>query len=325
VQPVYYSARKKRSKRKAVNIFLFVILSGTISLLARGFLFPKTDVPSVQGVTQLETPVALSSIPSPSPVVISTSLANAVQSALEGTHGNYGIVVKNLKTNESYFVNQDSTYDSASLYKLWVMATVYEKVKSGALTEDQVLSEDVQTLNEKFEIDPDLAEQTEGTVTYSVSDALNKMITVSDNYAALLLTEKIGLSSVAAWLKTNGFNNSKVGTNGEDPTTTPADIASFFEKLYKGQLTDKTFTDKMIVLLKAQALNGKIPKYLPDGIEIAHKTGELNDYTHDAGIIYTPSADYIIVILSQSDAPDLAEERIANVSQAVYNYFTKSE
>ncbi len=71
---------------------------------------------------------------------------------------------------------------------------------------------------------------------------LNQMITISHNYAALLLTEKVKLSTVAKFLQTNGFKESNVGTNGEAPVTTPSDIALFLEKLYKGQLANPTYT-----------------------------------------------------------------------------------
>ena len=96
----------------------------------------------------------------------------------------------------------------------------------------------------------------------------------------------------------------------------------FFEKLSKGELADKSSTDKMITLLKRQRLNTKLPKYLPDEIVIAHKTGELGAVSHDAGIIYLPSGDYSIVILSESDNPPGAVERIAQMSKNVYDYFT---
>ena len=265
--------------------------------------------------TPLPTP---SPTPSPPP---SSGLKNAVSAALDGSHGSYGIFIKNLKTGESYTQNENQTFESGSLYKLWVMAVVYEQLKQGQLKDDQVLSQDAATLNKEFDIDPGSAEQTSGTITYSVDDALTKMITISDNYAAMLLTEKVKLSSVAKFLQVYGFNRSLVGTNGQTPVTTASDIALFYQKLYSGELADPTYTQKMLDLLKNQALNEKIPQYLPNNVDIAHKTGELDDDSHDAGIVYGPSGDYIIVVLSESDDPQLANERIAEISKNVYNYF----
>lgn len=252
------------------------------------------------------------------------SLSGVVNGALEGSKGTYGVVVKNLKTNETFFKDEHKSFEAGSLYKLWIMASVMKKIQAEELKEDTVLSQSIETLNDKFDIDPDLAEQTGGEITLSVNDALRQMITISHNYAALLLTEQVKLSSVASFLKKNEFNESTVGTDGSDPKSTPYDIAQFFEKLYKGDLANEQYTKEMIDLLKNQQLNDKLPKYLPQDVDIAHKTGEIDFATHDAGIIYDPTGDYIIVVLSNSDSPPGAEERIAEVSKVVYNYFTKN-
>ena len=96
----------------------------------------------------------------------------------------------------------------------------------------------------------------------------------------------------------------------------------FFEKLYKGELIDPMYSQKMLTLLKAQQINHKIPKYLPDTVMIAHKTGELDEFSHDAGIVYTAEGDYVIVLLSDSDNPRAAEEVLARTSESIYSYFT---
>lgn len=249
----------------------------------------------------------------------SDSLEQAVEGALVETTGTYGVVIKNLKTGESYSSNEHRQFTSASLYKLWVMAAVFGQIQNGQLDENETLSEDVAVLNQKFDIASESAELTEGTVTLTVKDALEEMITLSDNYAALLLSERIRLSSVSNFLAENDFHES---TLGEPPITTASDIALFFEKLYQGELADTENTQKMLDLLKRQTLNNKLPKYLPAEVAMAHKTGEIEVFTHDAGIVYTNNGDYIIVVLSESDSPPDAEERIAGVSKAVYEYFT---
>ncbi len=98
-------------------------------------------------------------------------------------------------------------------------------------------------------------------------------------------------------------------------------LPSFLEKLYKGELGTPAHTGQMIEVMKKQTINHKIPKYLPQGTFIAHKTGEIGPYSHDAGIVYGRNGDYIIVVLSESEFPSGAEERIAAVSKAVYDVF----
>lgn len=318
----YRSNDISETEKKLVRLLILILVGVIIMYIA----FNKFMKNEPKNSTRLITP-STSAQPTVSPPInedaqiANESLKDIVENALLGTKGTYGIVVKNFKTGETYYANEHRVYEAGSLYKLWVMATAFNKIRTGAWKENQVLTEDVAVLNDKFYIDPDLAEQTEGAITLSVDQALEQMITISHNYAALLLTEKLKLSSVATFLKENNFNESKVGTNGEAPTITPNDTALFFEKLYRGELINQEYSNKMLDLLKRQQLDDKLPKYLPQSVVIAHKTGEIGGFTHDAGIVYSPNGDYVIVVLSESDSPPGAEERIAEVSKAVYTYF----
>jgi beta-lactamase class A len=325
---IYYIKGQPKSKRKT-SPYLLILGSFAIAIL---FLTraPMTNITSENvlgkqdtSLTETITPYPTISL-SPTPKNInepSALLGQTIRDALTGSNGSYGIVIKNLKTGENYSLNEHVLYYSASLYKLWIMAETYRQIENGMLKEDDMLSEKYEDLNNKFNIDPNNAAFKEGTITLSIKDALNKMITISDNYAALLLSSKVRLVNVASFLKTNGFNESTIGITGIAPATTAYDTSTFFEKLYNKKLINEQYSDKMLELLKAQKLNDKIPKYLPDGILAAHKTGELDGYTHDAGIIYTQSNDYIIVVLSKSDNPALAKNRISKISESVYNYF----
>ncbi len=322
----FHLRRKNRKRKRAIKLLIIIFIS-TIGLYILFDYFIKAKINNSAKITSpLATPpVSMSPAASPSTIkgiqANDTSLKGTVENALIGTKGTYGIVIRNLKTNETYYSNEHQSFEAGSLYKLWVMATAYKQIQNGQIKEDQVLSEDVKVLNDKFYIDPDSAEQTEGTVTFAVYDALKQMITISHNYAALLLTEKIKLSSIATFLKNNNFTESIVGTNGDSPTTTPSDIALFLEKLYDGAFANQQYTDEMISLLKNQQLNDGLPKYLPNRSKVANKTGEIDSFKHDAGIVFTDDGDYIIVVMSESDAPPAAQERIALVSKAVYDYF----
>lgn len=289
-------------------ILIFILAAGTYFLLNSGIfgMFSQSNTTaSEDNSSQIKT----------------SSLKDAVEKALIGTKGTYGITIKNLKTGESYYANEHKSFKAGSLYKLWIMVVVFNKIQDGSITEDQVLSQSVSILNNKFSIDPSLAELKKGRVTLSVNDALQQMITISHNYAALLLVEKIKLSTVAAYLEENGFYDSKVGTDGAEPVTNPFDMALFFEKLYQGELANQEKTGKMLDLLLKQQNKNKLPKYLPSDVTVAHKTGELGWFSHDAGIVYSPKGDYIIVVLSESESPAGAEDRIAELSKAVYEYF----
>lgn len=252
----------------------------------------------------------------------SAGLKLAIDRSLEGSAGTYGIVINNLTTDQHYYHLEDRRFQTASIYKLWVMAEAFQEIQEGRLKEDEVLSEEIPTLNEKFHIASGDAELTEGVVRHTVTDALEKMVVYSDNYSALLLTARVKVSNLQTFLEENHFKDS---STGQPPVTTANDVALFFEKLYNGELADDVYTAKMLDLLKRQAHNDKLPKYLPDGIVMAHKTGEMDTFAHDGGIVYSPKGDYIIVVLSESKATSGASDRIGQISQAAYEYFQKAD
>ncbi|MBI4079526.1 MAG: serine hydrolase [Candidatus Levybacteria bacterium] len=253
---------------------------------------------------------------------LSAALSDVVKSSMQGAKGKYAIVIKNLKTNETYMQNERDWFQSASLYKLWVMAAVFEQMKEGSIEKNEVLHEDIAKLNEAFEIASEEAELKEGDITLTISNALDQMITISHNYAALLLSKQVGNNNVAKVLSTYGLKKSDYAS---PPKTTALDTALFFEKLYKGKIVDKVSSDAMLDLLKKQQINDRIPKYLPKDVQVAHKTGEIGWFKHDAGIVFKPKGDYIFVVLSESDSPPGAAERIAKLSQAVYGYFVTKQ
>lgn len=300
--------RRRRRSKKAATILLFIFL--LLSLFVFFNKFIKSN---------------FSKDPDPvSEQNINNSLGTVVKNTLQDAKGTYAIAIKNLKNKDSYYSNEHQIFEAGSLYKLWIMAETYEQIQNNKLTEDEILSQDVSALNAEFNIDPSSAELTEGTVTFSVHDALNQMITISHNYAALILTQKIKLSSVSGFLKTNGFIESWVGADGSSPKSSAFDILAFYEKLYKGELGGIKNTEKMVSLLKNQQLNDGLPKYLPDKSRVVSKTGDIGWFKHDAGIVYTEKGDYIIVVMSESESPSGAQERIALLSKAVYDYFEES-
>jgi beta-lactamase class A len=138
-------------------------------------------------------------------------LKKIVDNNLKGAQGTYAVVVKNMKNGQSFSYNQNRPYDTASLYKAWILASIYEKIEKGDLKEDTLLEADIAELNKEFNIPPELAEQTAGKTLYTVHDALQKMIAISDNYASLLLTHEVTYDGIDFFLLHYGMNNSHTG------------------------------------------------------------------------------------------------------------------
>lgn len=230
------------------------------------------------------------------------SLEKEVEKVLQNIDGRYGIFIKNLSTQETFAQKEQEIFESGSLYKLWVMAAVFDQIKQGKIKEDDLLIADVATLNKKFDLDGEEAELRQGRIEFTVGSALRQMITISHNYAALALLDKIGSPAVPTKI-------------------TVKDTAEFLEKVYKGEMIDQEYSRKMTDLLVGQTINDRIPKYLPQGIKVAHKTGDIGFFENDAGIVFSPGGDFIIVVLSETKNPAQAGEVIARISQSAFNYF----
>lgn len=311
----------RRRKSPASKVFLYVWCAITLFvIIGKYFNFQDdTIISPVPESVFAQTALSPTSIKNQS----FKQLEQLILNDLNDMKGDFGIVIKDIDSKETFLYHEHDTYETASLYKLWIMAEVYRQIQSGILTEDQVLSQSIPSLNRAFSLSDEVAEQTTGSISLSVKNALNQMITISHNYAAMLLTAKIRLSKVTDFLKLYGFSESKVGTSEANPLTTASDIAKFLELVYNKKLINPEASQKMLSLLKEQKLYNKLPKYLPEHTVIAHKTGELGTFTHDAGIVYTPNGDYIIVILSKHGIPADAEEKIASISKSVYDFLSK--
>jgi len=327
VQKYYYVKRSNSYQRKKNPLPVFLSFVIVLFLLVSSVIYLFSSSSKVQSREVLAETAASVIILTPTAVpekkYDNEMLADVVMNELEGSKASYSAVIKNFKTGQEFYLNEQRRYTAASLYKLWTMTRVFELIDEGELEVSKKLTADVKTLNSRFKISSDSAELSEGTISLTVGKALERMITISDNYSALLLTSTVKLSTIQPMLDKYGFVNTSINSKTPLPLTTASDVALFFEKLYKKELINTQRSEEMLELLKGQQIVRKLPRNLPDDVVIAHKTGELDGYSHDAGIVFTPSGDYLIVLMSKSTQPAQAEIRLANISQAVYEFFIK--
>ena len=231
----------------------------------------------------------------------SEKIYSNIQSALENSPGGYSVYIKNLKNNQTFEYKSREIFTSASIYKLAVMYKTFDALKKGELEKDSTLSKTLAS-GEK--------------ISYSVSEALRLMITISDNESAILIAEKLGWANIEKFLKEEGIENFKLAAETQ---ATAESTAQILEQIYRGEAVSKSASSDMKSLLLAQTVNDRIPKYLPKNIKVAHKTGELETIRHDAGIVYGKKSDYIFVFFSDTQNPEIAAETIAQLSKEIYN------
>jgi beta-lactamase class A len=94
-------------------------------------------------------------------------------------------------------------------------------------------------------------------------------------------------------------------------------MALLLEMMARRQAVDQKSSEEMIALLARQRINNRIPALLPRGLQIAHKTGEWENATHDVGVVYAPKGTYVIALMSSKPWNINA---LAKLSGIVYEY-----
>jgi beta-lactamase class A len=205
----------------------------------------------------------------------------------------------------------DTGVVSASLYKLGVLLEAERRVDRGELH-----YEDPITIQSN-DITDDGSVYDAGTVL-SLDDALEAMITVSDNGAALAVWHLFGGAAIDATVVRSGIPDFHVSIDRLGNTVaSPRGVGTFFALLARKELISVPASERMIARLERQRINDRLPALLPDTVAIAHKTGNLPGLTHDAGIIFAPAGPRIVVVMTSG--PSLgANALIAGIASIAY-------
>ncbi|OGE31624.1 hypothetical protein A2631_00640 [Candidatus Daviesbacteria bacterium RIFCSPHIGHO2_01_FULL_44_29] len=266
----------------------------------------------------------------------SKALQIIVNNRLKDQKGDFAIVIENIQTKEQYHFNSQKLFPSGSFYKLVLIASVYKELAKGSLTKETILSASKDYLTESFGAVDFGYENFSGPITLSLQDALNRVAQVSDNFAAIMLTDKVReLTSnqqepLAQMAQDLGLKDTHFG----QPETTALDTAHFFRLLSEGKVLSPAASQEIIDLLASSQINNRIPSLLPQiestvggqpkRVKVAHKTAELPGLRHDGGIVFLPNNPYIIVLMSKNvQFEDDTVELLANLSKDVYDYFAK--
>lgn len=121
-------------------------------------------------------------------------------------------------------------------------------------------------------------------------------------------------------------------TAAENNQASPLEMLRLMELVYRGEWVSRRACDGMLAILKACQTNRRIPRHLPIGTVVAHKTGTLDRLAVDAGIVYTPKGDYALSLFYNGNlAPradydanvrrTVGDDVLADISLAVYEAY----
>ncbi len=174
-------------------------------------------------------------------------------------------------------------------------------------------------------------ETLEGQEQYQgeTSDLIFRMLSASDNEAANTLTRRLGngdaeagMSKVTSYCAANGYSDTSMGrlmldfTAETDNYTSAKDCCNLLKAAALGQLEG---SEEIISALKQQERKSKLPSGIPQGVETANKTGELNDVENDAAIVWASRGAYIICVMSEDlESTEAARSRITGIASETY-------
>lgn len=106
--------------------------------------------------------------------------------------------------------------------------------------------------------------------------------------------------------------------------STAREMGKLFTLIARRELVSPEASDLMISILKRQQMNYRLPKYLPEGVEIAHKTGDGAPWVgNDAGILWIHEEPVVVVVFTGHHRGSTSElnDAVARVGQAVVEYY----
>ncbi|OLT41956.1 hypothetical protein BJF86_02870 [Serinicoccus sp. CNJ-927] len=276
-----------------------------------------TSPTATSGVAPVDPPAAVTdeavvtdpgtaaAVPTPAGPSLS-SVSDAAAELDAGLDGDVTAVVVDLATGERTGHRGGTAFTSASLYKLYVVATALDQVDTGDLALDAVV----------------------GGGCGTVARAAELAITVSDNACAISLGSMVGWDQVEDYVERESFSGTTFhpvehaggwGTAGQE--TTADDTADLLVRLAEGDLLGAESTTFLLTQLDGQYFDSALSLTLADDdAAFGHKLGTLAEVSHDAGILTMGGRRYVVAVLTggwPGHAEPAAEPALAGVGEAL--------
>jgi len=275
---------------------------------------------------------------------LTPTLESRIEPLVKAHKGRVAVAVKSLKTGEEFYYNADERMPTASLIKLPVMVETYWQVAEGKVKLDTTL-----TLKKDDKVPGSgvLTNHFSDGVTFPLRDAVRLMICFSDNTATNLVLDQIGIPSTNVRMEKLGFKNTKINakvfkgsTTSIDPeatkkyglgSTTAREMVQLLELIDAGKVVSPEACKEMIKTLKACEDKATFARFLPAGMELAHKTGAVSDARTAAGIAYTGSGPVALCVLTTENEDkrwvreNAGEVLLADIAKEVYEQFPPSK
>src|SRR6478735_5069442 len=256
-------------------------------------------------------------------------LESQIQEIDQHLDGVMGIAIEDLTTGDHYFLHENEVFAQASSIKIAVLAELYHQAQSGKLKLDDLYTVQASDLVPDSDI---MGGLTPGVTRITLRDLATMMVAVSDNSATNVLIDRVGMENVNALMDSLGLTHTrlrrkmmdlKAASEGRENISTPAEMMTLLEDLYRGKVLNKEMTADFFVMLSTPK-SSFIPRDLPEGLKIANKPGELEGVRNDSGVVFVENRTYVICVMTTYLRRERdGEEAIAKISAAAYRMFDR--
>lgn len=262
-------------------------------------------------------------------------LESSLRRTIAASGAEVAVAYRTLDGRTEVLIDPDNVFHAASTMKLPVMIELFRQVRAGTLKMDDtiVIKNDFRSIvdGSPYKLsegdDSDKAMYAAVGTPMTLRRLCELMITVSSNFAANVLIEKVGVENVRRTVTAlgaegmqvlRGVEDQKAFDKGLNNTTTARGLMVLLDRIGRGQAVDPQSDAAMIDVLKQQQFNDGIPAGLPAGTAVAHKTGSITRIHHDAGIVYGPRPYVLVILVRGIDDQKKSAALIADLSRIVY-------
>ncbi len=243
--------------------------------------------------------------------------------------GVMGVAIVDLTDGHKYLLHANDVYPQASSIKICVLAELYRQAQQGKLKLTDLYTVNAADLVQDSDI---MGGLTPGVTQITLRDLATMMVAVSDNSATNVLIDRLGMGNVNAFLQGQGLRETKLrrkmmdlkaAGEGRENVSTPNEMASLLQALYRGEILNKEMTADFFKVLSTHK-DSWIPRDLPDDLKIADKPGALEGVRNDSGVIFVDKRPYVLCVMTTYLHRERdGEEAISEISLAAWRMFDR--
>jgi beta-lactamase class A len=259
------------------------------------------------------------------------ALRTRIEQAIRDANASIGVAIRHIESGDEVMINADTPVPLASVVKIPVLVEAYRQLADGRfkLGDRWLLEPRYKALGSG------ILTQFDDGLEPTVKDLLTLMIIISDNTATDIVMDRLGIETINSTMHQVGLTHTHVARTLHDIFTdmlpsadpgqdryalarweaehgvrrdgfsyslgpdnnvsTPREMTRLVEMIFKAEILTRDACDSMLEMMLKQQLNDRLPRFLPPGTRIAHKTGTFVGVRNDCGIITVNDHSHVAV------------------------------